>query len=150
MWLFKLSGMFLIFAVCTAFGFLKAAALKKRAEKLLNFSRSVAELGERIRSGGGEIKGLLAVCFSDGMLNIKDDGLSVDDSFLKKEDTALIEEFFGVLGMNDIHSEYERTLAYSELIKARHAEAYAEYREQSRLYRSIGPLSGIFICIFFL
>lgn len=150
MWLFKASGMFLIFAVCTALGFLKAATLKKRAEKLLGFSRSVAELGERIRSGGGEIKGLLAVCFSDGMLNIKEDGLSVDGSFLKKEDTALIEEFFGALGMNDIHSEYERTLAYSELIKARYAEADAEYREQSKLYRSIGLLSGIFICIFFL
>ena len=150
MWLFKVSGMFLIFAVRTASGFLKSSALKKRAEKLLSFSRSAAELGERIRSGGGEIKELLTVCFSEGLLKFGGDGYSVDDSFLKQEDTALIEEFFGVLGMSDAYAEYERTLAYSELIKARQELADAEYRQQSRLYRSLGFLSGIFICIFFL
>lgn len=58
--------------------------------------------------------------------------------------------FFKDIGMSDSKSEYERCELYITLLEAQISEAEKNYTELGKLYKSIGLLSGIFICIFFL
>lgn len=150
MLMLKACGLITVFSVCTALGFLKSAMLGKRAEKLHSFNRGASALAERIRLCSGEIKELVEDCFSEGLVDTRGGGFSVEESYLKKEDIALLNEFFGDLGMGDIAAEYDRTSAYANLIKAQQTAADADCEKLCRLYKSLGALVGIFICIFFM
>ncbi len=150
MLLFKVCGMFLLFGVCTLWGFSKAAALKKRAEKLSLFHRNGAKLRELIRSRGGEITPLLQTTFSPDQLKFKENRICVNKDYLKEEDISLLEEFLGGIGMGDILGVCERISAYVNLIKQRSDEAEKDCEVLCRLYKSLGALIGLFICIFFL
>ena len=97
----------------------------------------------------GEISELTAQCFHKELLEIKD-GISINQSYLTAEDITLLREFFSDSGMGDIDSEYERTLAYAQLIKLQYDTARDDCSKLCRLYKSLGALFGIFICIFLL
>ena len=150
MLLFKICGMFLLFMVCTLWGFSKAVALKKREEKLSEFGRNSAKLKELMRSGGGEIAPLLKTTFHPDQLELKENGIKVNKDYLKDEDISLLEEFLNGIGMGDISGECERISAYVNLIKQRSDEAAKDCEALCRLYKSLGALIGLFICIFFL
>ena len=71
-WLFKISGVITVFTVCSMAGFLKSFGLKKRHKKLLAIYRSMSDLRERIRMGGGEIERLVYLCFEEDTASISD------------------------------------------------------------------------------
>lgn len=150
MLLFKFCGMSLLFGVCTLWGFLKAAALKKRAEKLSDLQRNAAKLKELIRSGGGEITPLLRAAFPPDQLEFTENRIQVNKTYLKEEDVSLLEDFLNGIGMGDVLGVCQRISAYANLIKQRSDEAAKECEVLCRLYKSLGALIGLFICIFFL
>ena len=149
-WLFKISGVITVFTVCSMAGFLKSFGLKKRHKKLLAIYRSMSDLRERIRMGGGEIERLVYLCFEEDTASILEGKAIINTMYLKNADVEILEEFFRDLGMSDSDSEYERTGLYMSLILKISDEAEKKCGELCRLYSSLGILCGLFICIFFL
>ena len=149
-WLFKISGVITVFTVCSMAGFLKSFGLKKRHKKLLAIYRSMSDLRERIRMGGGEIERLVYLCFEEDTASISEGKAIINAMYLKKADVEILEEFFRDLGMSDSDSEYERTGLYMSIILKISDEAEKKCGELCRLYSSLGILCGLFICIFFL
>ena len=149
-WLFKISGVITVFTVCSMAGFLKSFGLKKRHKKLLAIYRSMSDLRERIRMGGGEIERLVYLCFEEDTSSISEGKAIINAMYLKKADVEILEEFFRDLGMSDSDSEYERTGLYMSIILKISDEAEKKCGELCRLYSSLGILCGLFICIFFL
>lgn len=150
MLLFKIIGLILVFSGSTGLGFLKSALLCKRADKLLKFSRGTSSLAERIRLCSGEIESLLNSCFPSEYISYTLGKAKIDESYLKRDDISIINELLSDLGMGDIDAEYERTKAYADLIKLQHSSAQNDCGQFCRLYKSLGALVGIFICIFLL
>lgn len=149
-WLFKISGVITVFTVCSMAGFLKSFGLKKRHKKLLAIYRSMSDLRERIRMGGGEIERLVYLCFEEDTASILEGKAIINTMYLEKADVEILEEFFRDLGMSDSDSEYERTGLYMSIILKISDEAEKKCGELCRLYSSLGILCGLFICIFFL
>ena len=149
-WLFKISGVITVFTVCSMAGFLKSFGLKKRHKKLLAIYRSMSDLRERIRMGGGEIERLVYLCFEEDTASILEGKAIIKTMYLEKADVETLEEFFRDLGMSDSDSEYERTGLYMSIILKISDEAEKKCGELCRLYSSLGILCGLFICIFFL
>lgn len=149
-WLFKISGVITVFTVCSMAGFLKSFGLKKRHKKLLAIYRSMSDLRERIRMGGGEIERLVYLCFEEDTASISEGKAIINTMYLEKADVEILEEFFRDLGMSDSDSEYERTGLYMSIILKISDEAEKKCGELCRLYSSLGILCGLFICIFFL
>lgn len=140
-WLFKLSGFTLIIITTYIAGYLKSNSLNLRRKKLIAIKSAINDLKQRIRLSHTEIDKLISVSFKD-ILDIY--------SNLEKRDIEIIKDFFNDIGMSDSKAEYERCELYISLINTQIAEAEKNYTELSKLYKSIGFLSGIFICIFFL
>ena len=149
-WLFKISGVITVFTVCSMAGFLKSFGLKKRHKKLLAIYRSMSDLRERIRMGGGEIERLVYLCFEEDTASISEGKAIINTMYLEKADVEILEDFFRDLGMSDSDSEYERTGLYMSIILKISDEAEKKCGELCRLYSSLGILCGLFICIFFL
>lgn len=139
--LFKISGFILIIFTTFSIGFLKSSGLGSRYKKLESIQKGISELKERIRMGSGEIDRLLTSSFHEYPINY---------SYLEKGDIEILNDFFSNVGLSDTKTEYERCEIYINLLKNKIEEANAKYRETARLYKSIGLLSGIFICIFLL
>ena len=139
--LFKVLGFILIIFTTASIGFLKSAGLCNRYKKLQSIQKGISELKERIRMGGGEIDRLLTSSFHEYPINY---------TFLEKGDIEILDDFFSNVGLSDTKTEYERCEIYINLLKNKIEEANEKYRETARLYKSIGFLSGVFICIFLL
>lgn len=140
-WLFKLSGFGLILLTTYIAGYLKSNSLNLRRKKLIAIKSAINDLKQRIRLSHTEIDKLISISFKD-----------IDDMYsnLEKSDTEIIKDFFKDIGMSDTKAEYERCELYLSLLDTQIIEAEKNYTELSKLYKSIGFLSGIFICIFFL
>lgn len=141
MLLFKILGFLMIIFTTAAIGFSKSAELFWRHKKLCSIRKGITVLKERIRLCAGETDRLIEQSFET---------FPLDYSYLEKEDTEIVDEFFKTLGMSDTTAECERCELYITLLEERIKEAEKRYREQGKLYRSIGIMSGIFVCIFFL
>lgn len=139
--LFKVLGFIFIIFTTSAIGFLKANSLNIRYKKLCNIHSGMANLKEKIRLHCGETSTLLNQCFDEFPINY---------TVLKEQDTEILKDFFENLGMGDTKSEYERCQAYMNMISNKINDAKKEYLELNKLYKSMGVLSGIFICIFLL
>ena len=112
-----------------------------RYKKLCNLKSAVTDLKQRIRLSHGEIDKLIAVSFK----NIPD-----LYSNLEKSDISITENFFKDIGMLDTDSECERCELYISLLDTQIINAQKNYHELGKLYKSIGFMSGLFFCIFFL
>ena len=149
-WLFKILGVITVLSACSLAGFLKSFGLKKRHKKLLAIYRSMSDLRERIRLGGGEIERLVYLCFDEDTASILEGKAIINTMYLEKADAEIFEEFFRDLGMSNSESEYERIGLYMALILKKSDEAEKKCGELCRLYSSLGILCGLLICIFFL
>ena len=139
--LFKLTGLIFIITACASVGFLKANNLKIRADKLLSLHKGVTRLKELIRLGGGEIEQLIAQSFEE---------YPIDYGHLEMADCEITEGLIREIGMLDSNSAYTRCEICLTMLQERQTEAEKKYRELGKLYKSIGALSGIFICILFI
>lgn len=138
--MFKLLGFLLIITVCAAIGFIKANELQLRCKKLETFKKGVLELKERIKLSYGELDRLKNQCFK----------MPIDYSGLYKSDYEIIESMFREIALLDRENAYNRCTLSIELLNKQYAEAQNRQKELGRLYKSIGALGGIFICILFL
>ena len=136
--LFKITGFILVIFTTSAIGFLKANELNLRFRKLTDLYKAIKE---GIRLHGGDVQRLINLSFAEFPINT---------AHLKKEDIAIIDDFFENLGAQDTVAEYERCELYINLLKAQADKAQKQHLELNRLYKNIGVLSGILICIFFL
>ena len=148
--IFKVLGLVTVFCVFSLAGFLKANALSLRAKKLRGFTRSINQLSQFIKNDGSEISHLINMCFTKNQVSLENGGISFNDSFLEKEDIALLNEFLVGLGKNDRQSEYERTRLFAKTLEKQSEEAGEKCATLSKLYSSLGVLSGVFFLIFFL
>ena len=139
--LFKIIGFALIITTCGAIGFLKANTLNARTKKLHSLQKSVTMFKQLLRLGGGETDKLIARCF---------DSYPIDYTFLLEEDRRAIESLINEIGMLDSESACNRCDITLALLDALYADALKNYRELGKLYKSVGALFGIFICIFFI
>lgn len=139
--LFKVTGFILVIFTTSAIGFLKANELNLRFRKLTDLYKSIATLKEGIRLHGGDIERLINLSFAE---------FPISTAHLKKEDITIIDDFFENLGAQDTVAEYERCELYINLLKTQADKAQKQHLELNRLYKNIGVLSGILICIFFL
>ena len=148
--LFKIAGLAVIFAVCTFTGFLKSANIKRRSQKLGCLYRSVSLFGERVKSDGSEISRILPQSFNNNLVYINNGEIGFNTDYLLPEDIALISEFLSDLGLRDKDSEYERICLFAKLIGKQKNEAEERAQSLCKLYNTVGILSGLFICIFFI
>lgn len=148
-WLFKLSGLIIIFVSCAGFGFYNSYKLKMREKKLHKIICSMTELKERIRAGTGEIGEITDKSFGKTAV-LSHNGVKLDGEWLLKSDTELLEEFFVNIGMTDSDAECERTELYIALMQKQCNDAEKRCGELCRLYGTLGVLGGLFICVFFL
>ncbi len=139
--LFKISGFILIILTTSFLGFLKSNTLNLRYKKLCDLKNAVIDLKQRIRLSHNEIDRLIAVSFK----NIPD-----YYSNLEKSDIEIIKDLFENIGMSDTRAECERCELCISLLNTQISDAKNNYTELGKLYKSVGFLSGIFICIFFL
>ena len=143
----KFLGLFVIFSVCALFGLFKATTLKERAARLGFYQKSATLLAERVRADSRELSLILPICFEDSV-KLSCGEITFDTAHLKKEDIALLNEFFGALGRLDRQAEYERISLFCGLLETARLSAEREYALSGKLYRTLGALLGIGLCIF--
>ncbi len=139
--LLKFLGLTFILLVCTILGFIKAFSLKNRLENLNQIKDGLLKLREHLRLHSGNKNRLINICFKPAV-----EGLSG----LTKPDKELWNNFLSEFGKADTKGEYERCTAYISLFDNLILNATNEYNQQQKLYKSLGFLGGLFICVFFL
>ena len=138
--IFKLLGLLLIIVVSATIGFIKSGELHLRCKKLETLKKGVLEFQERLRLSYGELDRIKSKCFA----------IPIDYSGLYSSDCEIIESMFREIALLDRESAYNRCLLAVELLNKQQAEAESRYKDLGKLYKSIGVLGGIFICILFL
>ena len=136
--LFKILGLLLILIVSTAVGFLKAFSLKERLNNLIEIKKGLFLLKERLRLHSGNKERLLHQC------------IGKTDNCLKGDDLALWNEFLLSFGLGDTETEFKRCESYITLFEIKISDAEKAFNEQQKLYKCLGFLCGVFICIFLL
>ncbi len=138
--IFKFIGLLLIIVVSAAIGFAKSGELYQRCKKLEIFKKCILEFKERLRLSYGELDRIKDKCFKT----------PIDYSGLYNSDSEIIESMFREIALLDREGAYNRCLLAIELLEKQQAEAESQYKDLGKLYKSIGVLGGIFICIIFL
>lgn len=147
-WVFKGIGMILIMTVSVVFGFYLSAELIRKNEKLRLIYRSLDCLAQRVRISNMNASKLLKTCFSDEVLYFEEHKFFINKTNLSNEDICLLEEFLSGFGKGDTHSEYTRAVGYADLFENRYKEMKEKNGPLCSLYRKLGTLLGLFICVF--
>lgn len=147
-WLFKGIGMVLIMTVSAIFGFNYSSKLLHQNEKLRLIYSGMSSLAERIRISNFKATKLLKMSFSEDVLYFKGQEYFIDKRNLCVEDIYLFEEFLKDFGKSDSQSEYSRAIGYASLFENRYKETKEKNQPLCSLYRKLGILFGLFICVF--
>ena len=146
--LLKIAGLIIVFCASCLFGFYKSIGLKGSADRIYSLIRSFETLAEYIRLGNFEILPLIEKCFPENLVWVSNNKVYVNREILDVETVKRVEEFFAGVGMNDKKAEYERTLFYKTALQKEYDFAFQKYREQGRLYNTLGILCGLFLILF--
>jgi hypothetical protein len=144
----KILGLITVFAVSCLLGFYKSVGLKVKADRIYSLIRSLEKMAEYIRLGNLEILLLIEKCFDKELVFVKENKIYTNKDILDKESIKIIEEFFSAIGTGDKKAEYERTFIYKNMLEKEYNEAYKVYKEQGRLYNTLGVLGGLFLILF--
>lgn len=141
-------GLITVFAVCTAFGFSRAAALKRRAAELEDICCRLRELGQYLRYEGVERMRLVQKTFAGSdAVTVLNGGISIAEGIFAPQDRQLLEEFFQKLGSSDVTAECERVELYVGLLSRQQEIAAKNAAEQGKLYRTMGLCAGAAGCL---
>lgn len=159
----KLFGSCLIISAFGIWGFLKSAGLKKRNENLLciisaltllenEISYGKKGLREALLSIGNAEKLPLFISVSENIgtfsiQNAFETAISKCDMSLTKSDQMVLLEFSQSLGTLETSAQISSILHTKELLQIARLEAYDEYKKYGRLYRNIGLLLGVLVCL---
>ena len=142
----KITGILLLMAVCTVFGFYKANKILYRQKRLSAIYFFINEVAERIRIGEEmekiiETIGTTAGIYKNGYkICLLEDGLNATD-------ISLANEFISGLGMGDTEYELKRCENYSHLLKKAIKAAETETKEKASVYRKLGIFTGLLVGI---
>ncbi len=148
MWLFKISGLLIILIVCGFAGILKSENLKRQSGDLAEFIKGFSQLSELVRIGNYEIGELSAICFKKALGFFENGEFIIACNSLTAAQKEIIKEFFGGFGFSDTEGEHSRTILYINMLKSEQKEVLARYATLGSLYRSVGFMGGLIICIF--
>lgn len=150
MWLFKTLGLLIIFSVCSGIGILKSENLRKQSCDLTEFIKSFSQLSELVRIGNYEIDELSSICFNKSLGFFEKHEFIINCSSLTETQNKIIKEFFEGFGFSDAKGEYNRAELYINMLKSEQKQSLSKYSAVGSLYRSVGFMSGLIICIFLL
>ena len=148
MLLFKILGLGVVFLVSAALGRLKSEKLRQRRDKLGEIIKALNRLCDLVRIGGYEIDELISLCFDSSVLSFEKGNFFICEEYLLKEDISLLKELFSGFGVSDKEGEAKRIKLFCSLLEDKHYNAEKNFSELGRLYRSVGLLSGLILCIF--
>ena len=141
-------GIMLVMSVSVIMGFYFSSQTIIKNEKTRLIYRGINSLAERLRISSMKSKKLLKISFSEEVLYWKNEEYFIDKSNLSSEDISLFEEFLKGFGKGDTKSEYLRALGYAKLFENRYKELKEKSGPLCSLYRKLGVLTGLFICVF--
>lgn len=141
MMILKIAGLTFILLSCSAVGLIKADTLKKRSRKLKKICVSLEKLYQLVINSSLESAELINLSF--GEVEIKD-----NITYLKPEDTELLNRFLGEFGMGDREKECRNISLYKTIFEKQLSEAEENSNRLYKLYNSLGFLTGLVICIF--
>lgn len=148
MLLFKLLGLLMILVSCTFLGVLKSLSFKKRAKKLAGICVSLSTMEQLVKAETVEFPQLIESSFESETVSMQGGMPLVNETNLNKDDIELLNTFLSKLGMSDAYSECSRIGIYKTLLEKQCSEAEAKAEQYSKLYNSLGFLTGLAICIF--
>lgn len=168
MWI-KISGACLIFLGCTFLGMKKSKELYKREKYLRNIKTALKMLEGEICFSSNYLKNAFfniwrisetGDLFYDAAIYLEEKNsesawcyaLSKNQKklFLKDKDVEVLNVFSSDLGMSDTHQQEKNIKHIISLLDIQILQANEEYKKSSKLYRSMGVLSGIFFVILLL
>lgn len=146
----KVIGLLCLLSCFTGFGFLKAYELKARKTALEKFLKGIKTLSGSVLLCKNGIAPLFADCFPANSVFITNEKPQFCGKGLSTQDVSLLTEFFEGFGKTSALEESKRCEFYALLLEKNLQEAVDTYGKLFSLYRSLGFLSGLFVCIFLL
>ncbi len=141
----KLLGAVLILLATTLFGANEAYKLSSRAAKLERLQHFIHSLCEEIRLTRAELPDVIAR-LPRGKEYIEN-GAWHGLEGLKGEDVRVLQSFLSSLGKTDVEGQINNAKLHGEALAERLRDAKEEKRKMSRLYLSLGFLTGAFAVV---
>lgn len=143
----KLIGAASVIVAGTYIGFDKSAVLEKRLSMLRNILRMFDETEILMNYGAfttGEILERLSEneCF-EKIIN-KDSSVT---RCLAEDEKRLINEYFSQLGTTDLQGQLSALKMYKTAFAEKFSDLKAVKDEKCRLYRTMGILAALFVCV---
>ena len=139
--LFKVLGLLSLVVSGTALGFYKAYLLFQRQKQLLEICNGLERLALLITSSVKDLDVLFKESFK---------GEKIDTFGLLNRDKEILENLISSIGISNRKREYDNVILCKNLLEKQFLEAKEEHNSLSKLYRSLGFLGGLFLCIFFI
>ena len=161
----KMMMLFLVFGICTMLGILKAKYYDARVEELKKMNNALEMMKSKIEFTYAPIKDIFAevtkVVYSNeenifqNTANLMDQkGISeswnraVEEEIkLSKEDRATLKMFGKLLGKTDKAGQINEINVTSQLLDTQIEKAEQEKRKNYKLFKTLGSVVGIGICI---
>ena len=137
--LFKVLGLLSLVVSGTALGFYKSYLLFQRQKRLLEICNGLERLALLITSSVKDLDVLFKESFK---------GEKIDTFGLLNSDKEILENLISSIGISNRKREYDNVILCKNLLEKQFLEAKEEYNSLSKLYRSLGFLGGLFLCIF--
>ena len=139
--LFKVLGLLSLVVSGTALGFYKSYLLFQRQKQLSEICNGLERLALLITSSVKDLDVLFKESFK---------GEKIDTFGLLNSDKEILENLISSIGISNRKREYDNVILCKNLLEKQFLEAKEEHNSLSKLYRSLGFLGGLFLCIFFI
>ncbi len=143
----KLIGAAAIVIAASGIGFYKARCLEKRLSTLVKAARMLGEIKIALNYSLMTTEDIITFLETNSSLKQLAEQRNGSISCLSERENQLLADFWAQLGSSDLESQ----LSSADMYIAELEEDISEIRESKeakcRLYRTMGILSGLFICI---
>ena len=146
--LFKIIGLITVFSVCCLMGFYKSLGLKNDAEAIGSLVTSCNSLADRLRAERREIAELVKACFKEEYVEYSGGRFYASRKTVGEAEAKILDEMFSGIGMMDCESEERRIKAYGKRLEENYRRSVQKNTELSRLYKTLGVSSGLFLVLF--
>lgn len=161
----KIILLFLVFGICTMLGILKAKSYDSRVEELRKIKNALEMLKSKIEFTYEPIKDIFAEVtkviyanqeniFQNTLQEIEQKGMTQSWSMaveketrLTKEDQATLKMFGKLLGKTDKDGQINEINVMSKLVDTQMEKAEQEKQKNYKLFKTLGSVVGIGICI---
>jgi len=163
--IFKIFLLFLVFAICTILGFSKAKSYDGRVDELKKIKNALETIKTKIEFTYEPIKDIfleITKIIYSGQKNIFLDTVNLShqtniteswclavekESKLTKEDKSTLKMFGKLLGKTDKDGQINEINVTSKLIDTQLEKAEQEKQKNYKLFRTLGGVIGLGLCI---